>query len=435
MSALPAVLLSLVPTPVSARATPPVPVQVTPTVIGPSCAESIRDQANPLTCIEASRVPELGKIFPLSENLFVSTSGNVGIGTTNPTKKLEVAGDVRVAGTLTLSPSGTFTALDVAAGSIFKGGLLFIHTNGGTAVGIGALQSDTGYGNNVAFGANALHDNTSGQSNVAVGSRSLEKNVSGGANTAIGSFALASNLDGSSNTAVGRDALKAAVSSSSNTAIGQGALSGANVGSRNIAVGRFAGDLVTGNDNIAIGNRGTPGEDGGIRIGTAGVHTSTFLAGVRGVTTANANAIPVLVDSAGQLGTVSSSRRFKEEIEDMCDRTERLLALRPVVFRFKPDVQAGERPLEYGLIAEEVAEVFPELVVNDGSGKPFTVKYHLLSAMLLNELEKLHAEVSVQRAEDGREAEELRSAQARLDALEVRLAALESEPRSNGAPR
>jgi hypothetical protein len=130
-------------------------------------------------------------------------------------------------------------------------------------------------------------------------------------------------------------------------------------------------------------------ESATIRMGTSGTHARAFLAGIRGVTTGVADAIPVLIDSAGQLGTVSSSRRFKEEIRDMGEATERLLQLRPVLFRYKPEVQSGARPLEYGLIAEEVAEIFPELVVHDEEGKPFTVKYHLLSSMLLNELQRL----------------------------------------------
>jgi hypothetical protein len=138
------------------------------------------------------------------------------------------------------------------------------------------------------------------------------------------------------------------------------------------------------------------------------------------VTTGNANAIPVLIDSAGQLGTVSSSRRFKEEIRDMGEATERLLELRPVTFRYKPEVQSGERPIEYGLIAEEVAEVFPDLVVYDEDGRPFTVKYHLLSSMLLNELKELSDRLEEQGETHAREME----AQARK--FEARLAAVES---------
>ena len=133
------------------------------------------------------------------------------------------------------------------------------------------------------------------------------------------------------------------------------------------------------------------------------------------MTTGVANAIPVLVDSAGQLGTVSSSKRFKEEIRDMGELTDRLLELRPVAFRYKPEVQEGERPLEYGLIAEEVAEILPDLVVHDEEGQPFTVKYHLMSAMLLNELKKLDERFEAQ-------SEKLQGLEARLAAIESRSA-------------
>jgi hypothetical protein len=130
------------------------------------------------------------------------------------------------------------------------------------------------------------------------------------------------------------------------------------------------------------------------------------------VTTSPANAIPVLISSTGQLGTVSSSRRFKEEIRDMGELSERLLELRPVVFRYKPEAQSGERPLEYGLVAEEVAEAFPELLVYDDDGQPLTVKYHVLSTILLNELKKTNALAALQ--------------DERLCSLEARLALVES---------
>jgi len=194
--------------------------------------------------------------------------------------------------------------------------------------------------------------------------------------------------------------------------------------------------LTTGNNNIAIGNYGVAAEGATIRIGTAGTQTKAFIAGIRGKTTVNANAIPVLIDSAGQLGTVSSSRRFRKDIADMGDLTERLLELRPVVFRYKQEQKlpnGGEVPLEYGLIAEEVAEIFPDLVVYDEEGKPFTVKYHLLSSMLLNELKKLdmrfetESEAHARQVEQQeRELEELRSELTHLRGLEERLAALEA---------
>jgi len=394
----------------SALGLPPNVGSVTPISLLPSgCANSIRDQANPSTCLTASTTPTLGRLYPLSSNLFVAVGGNVGIGTTTPAARLEVAGTARMTDTLTLAPSGDM-ALDVNTGSIYKGGALFIHTKGddntalgyyalenvtsgywNTAIGRRALQNTTTGSYNTATGFNSLRSNTSGYWNTASGYGALRSNTVGDSNTASGYRALSSNTTGDKNTATGYGALEDNTTASNNAACGFEALHNNTTGAGNIALGYQAGyNLTTGNDNIAIGNLGVAGEAGRIRMGTAGTHTRTFIAGIRGVTTGVANAIPVLIDSAGQLGTVSSSRRFKEEIRDMGDTTERLLELRPVVFRYKPEVQEGERPLEYGLIAEEVAEVFPDLVVHDEQGQPFTVKYHLLSTMLLNELKGMH---------------------------------------------
>jgi hypothetical protein len=419
-----------------------------------SCLNSIRDQASPSACIQASTTPTLGRLFPISSNLFVAVGGNVGIGTTTPSARLHVSGTARVTDTLTLAPAGD-VALDVSTGSIYKGGALFIHTKGGlrntafgrvalsnvtsggynTASGYGALNSNTTGHRNTASGDRALQDNTTGIRNTASGYAALSSNTTGGTNTAFGERALQDNTTGFFNTASGSEALGSNTSGNKNTANGVMALNFNTTGSRNtgsgykalhsnlfgsnnVALGYWAGYWISDSDNIAIGNMGVGGESATIRIGTSGTHTRAFIAGIRGVTTGLANAIPVLVDSDGQLGTVSSSRRFKEEVQDMGERTQRLLELRPVVFRYKPEVQSGERPLEYGLIAEEVAEVFPELVVHDEDGQPFTVKYHLLSAMLLNELQRLDERFEAREGDHARELEELRM---RLAALEARV--------------
>jgi hypothetical protein len=297
-------------------------------------------------------------------------------------------------------------------------GALYSNTSGyrNTAAGHEALYSNQGGWGNAACGAYALRANTTGHSNVAVGDAAMYSNTSGFENTVVGFRALYSNDLGSNNAACGLSAMFSNTQGNQNVACGHLALSSNTTGDGNIALGFRAGqNLTTGDYNIVIGNDGVAGDANRIRIGTAGTHTRAFIAGIRGVTTGIANAVTVLIDSAGQLGTVSSSRRFKEEIRDMGDATERLLALRPVVFRYRPEVQEGERPLEYGLIAEEVAEVFPELVVYDEEGEPFTVKYHLLSSMLLNELKKQAHELETQRSE-----------LARLPELEARLAALEA---------
>ncbi len=399
---------------------------VNPLQFALSCANSIRNQANIGSCLRASSTPTLGMLHPISANLFVAASGNVGIGTTSPAAKLHVAGKARVTDTLTLTHFDRALDITTISGSIYKAGAIFAHTNGleaNTALGRYALSSVTiGY-YDTAVGESALRLNTGGIHNSASGANALRYNTYGSHNTANGSRALVFNTTGESNTACGSYALWRNIGSS-NTALGSGALANNLTGNGNIAVGAGAGlFLSTGNDNIAIGNRGVGGESATIRLGTAGTHTRAFIAGIRGVTTGNANAIPVLVDSVGQLGTVSSSRRFKEEIRDMGDLTERLLELRPVVFRYKPEVQQGERPLEYGLIAEEVAEVFPDLVVYDEEGQPFTVKYHVLSSMLVNELKKERARSEAQDSAHDRE----------LVALRNRLAALESQV-SGGMP-
>jgi len=194
------------------------------------------------------------------------------------------------------------------------------------------------------------------------------------------------------------------------------------------AVGPLAGiELYTGgSNNIYIGTlgggNGGDRESGHVRIGS-GLQTATFIAGIRGVTTANNDAIPVLIDANGQLGTTSSSRSVKEDIHDMGDATARLLDLRPVTFRYKQQQQtlpgAAEVSPEYGLIAEEVAEVFPDLVVYDEKGQPFTVKYHEMGPMLLNEMKKQQHMIETQRQEN-------QAQQAQIAALTTRLAQLET---------
>jgi predicted ribosome quality control (RQC) complex YloA/Tae2 family protein len=154
-------------------------------------------------------------------------------------------------------------------------------------------------------------------------------------------------------------------------------------------------NLTTGNGNIDIGAPGVAGESGVIRIGKEPTATATFIAGIRGTTTANANAVAVVIDSAGQLGTVSSSRRFKDEIKPMDNSSEAILGLKPVTFHYKTDTQNTP---QFGLIAEEVVEVNPDLVVRDDSGEIYTVRYEAVNAMLLNEFLKEHRKVEEQQA-------------------------------------
>src|SRR5205823_947841 len=161
----------------------------------------------------------------------------------------------------------------------------------------------------------------------------------------------------------------------------------------NLALGDQAGvNLTTGHDNIDIGNAGVAGESNTMRLGN-GKQTRTFIKGIRGVTTDNANAVPVVIDSAGQLGTISSSARFKDQIKPMNNASEAIMALKPVTFHYKSD-SAGTP--QFGLIAEEVAKVNPELVVRDDNGEIYTVRYDAVNAMLLNEFLKEHRNVAEQ---------------------------------------
>ena len=265
-----------------------------------------------------------------------------------------------------------------------------------TATGYSALRNNTTGLQNTATGFYALWSNTSGFNNTAAGFYALAGNMTGNFNTAVGLSALVSNSEGHANTALGSDALYSNSTGRNNVAIGSSALLDNTTGRNNTAIGWYAGRRTTGNDNILIANKGVAGESQTMRLGvkgTAGVAgsgiTRTFIAGIQGRTTGLAGSA-VLIDANGQLGTISSSRRYKKDIEAMADASERLQQLRPVKFHYKQPDATGEHPIQYGLIAEEVAEVFPELVVRDEQGQPETVAYHLLPALLLNELQKEH---------------------------------------------
>jgi endosialidase-like protein len=272
------------------------------------------------------------------------------------------------------------------------GTLLFNGADENTATGAGALLSNTTGSPNTANGAFTLFLNTEGTFNTATGDRALFSNTVGSNNTANGATALSNNTVGSDNTATGAFALANNDTGNSNVAIGINTLSNNTTGSNNIALGSLAGDnLNTGDNNIDIGAEGVAGESNTIRIGAA--QRGTFIAGIRGATTANANAIPVLVDSAGQLGTLSSARRFKKDIRSMDKTSEAILGFRPVTFHYKSDKTGTP---QFGLIAEEVAQVNPDLVVHDDQGEIYTVRYEAVNAMLLNEFLKEHEKVETQ---------------------------------------
>jgi hypothetical protein len=346
--------------------------------------------------------------------------------------------------------SGNFAAGDITAtdlllpnsttttGNVYKNNLPFIHNVGinNTAIGVSsanlaaitalectacgfrALSSATSGGYNTAVGSRALTNNTTGNQNIAVGTTALFTNQTGSENTAVGmaalslatigpnsafgcnalwqtttgvnntacgNLALAGNVTGSDNTAVGDHTLRFSLGNIRNTAVGSGALENIGDGSNNIAIGYHAGtnSINTESNNIYIGHLGVNAESATIRLGTSGTQTTAFIQGINGVTVAGA--VPVVIGATGQMGTVVSSRRFKDTISDMGASSDKLLELRPVTFTYKTDKSKSQ---QYGLIAEEVLEHYPDLVVLDADGQPLTIQYHLLTPMLLNELKK-----------------------------------------------
>jgi hypothetical protein len=255
-----------------------------------------------------------------------------------------------------------------------------------SAFGQYALSSNL-YSFNSAFGYAALRENTTGQSNSAFGAGALLLNETGYANSAVGDGAMSSNDSGNYNTAVGRNALLSNTTGNYNSVVGKDALFSSTSGDGNVAIGFLAGYFQTsGSDNIYLANVGTGAESGQIRIGTISVHTQAWMAGI--YNNALGSSDTVCVTSAGRLGLCASSAHLKESVEDMGGASELLAKLRPVTFRFKKEHGDGNDELQYGLIAEEVAEVAPELVVTDANGNPYSVRYNELAPMLLNEAQK-----------------------------------------------
>jgi hypothetical protein len=229
---------------------------------------------------------------------------------------------------------------------------------------------------------------------------------------------LFNNTIGFNNTASGFQALTFNTSGFDNTANGLDALFHNNTGGRNIALGYAAGyNLTTGNDNIDIGNQGVSGESNTIRIGNEGTQTATFIAGID---TATVSGTAVVVDSNGQLGVAPSSQRFKEQIKPMDKTSEAVLGLRPVTFRYRPEIDPKGIP-QFGLVAEEVEKVNPALVTRDTKGNVYTVRYEAVNAMLLNEFLKQHRIVQEQQTEIKALAAQLKEQAALLQKVSNRL--------------
>jgi hypothetical protein len=314
------------------------------------------------------------------------------------------------AGALVLNTGDSNTAVGTLA--------LLLNTDGGnnTAVGVAALENNSTGNNNTANGAFALFANTSGAANTAVGRDALVENATGSFNTALGHGTLHDNLASDSNTAVGFFALHDNVAAR-NTAVGQQALDVNTIGQGNVAVGFHSlFNNIIGGGNVAIGTEALLNSTAGFNIAIGAqagsaittahdvtainspggdVNDSTFIGNIRGVTTDLNDTQAVLIDSAGQLGTINSSRRFKTDIKPMDKTSESILALKPVSFRYKVH---RDGPAQFGLIAEDVAEVNCDLVIYDSDGKPQTVRYEAVNAMLLNEFLKAHNKMEAQDA-------------------------------------
>jgi len=342
---------------------------------------------------------------------------------------------------LTVNPIGD---VDIP-GNILKNGAMFLNgTYANLGLGMLALGSNISGDNDTATGGYALQNNTTGYENTANGSYALQMNTGGEQNTASGAFALANNTNGILNTAVGALALqgntqgnynmasgswtlRGNTTGNFNTAVGDGALINNSTGNNNTAIGSYSAGNVSGanSNNIHIGSYGASGDSATIRIGgntalgDTVTQTSFFASGIRNITTGQNNAVPVVIDSNGQLGTVSSSRRYKEDIQDMGDSSSGLMNLRPVTFRYKKPFDDGSKPVQYGLVAEEVAEVYPDLVARSADGQIETVKYQLLDSMLVNELQKQSVTIASQK-------EQIQAQEQHINSLEERLARVEA---------
>ncbi|MGP8226819.1 MAG: tail fiber domain-containing protein [Terracidiphilus sp.] len=311
-----------------------------------------------------------------------------------------------------------------------------------SAFGVDSLQMDLNGSENSAFGFRSLRYNTSGIQNTAGGVNALLDNTSGSENTAFGYDSLYSDNNGWQNAAFGHYALYSNQGGNYNTASGAFALGNNATGNYNVGIGYAAGyNLSAGaTNNVDILSRGVVGDNNIIRIGNS-THTAFYAAGVyeappeAGV----GNALPVLIDSNGKMYTASSSIRFKEDVHDMAAASDGLMRLRPVTYRYKKPYADGSKPIDYGLIAEEVAEVYPDLVVKNADGQIQTVQYQKLTPMLLNEVQKQHRLLEEQAktiqllekqgdtvARQEETIQQLEKQLAALPLLEKRLAALEA---------
>jgi Chaperone of endosialidase len=292
-------------------------------------------------------------------------------------------------------PDGGYPNFNTAEGQ----NALFSLTTGSanTAVGWFSLWGNTAGSFNTATGVGALLFNTADE-NTAFGAAALLSNRTGEANTAVGAAALANNTKGTANTATGLGVLHANTEGMGNTAIGASALAQNTTGDNNTAIGALAGtNQSTGSSNVYIGV--------GV-LGVAGESNACYIGSIFGQT--SASGLPVLINSDNKLGTATSSNRFKEEIKPMDRASEALLTLKPVTFRYKKEIDPAGTS-QFGLVAEDVENVNPDLVVHDKEGKPYSVRYDQINAMLLNEFLKEHRKVEKLEANDAERQSEIKA--------------------------
>ena len=300
-----------------------------------------------------------------------------------------------------------------------------------TAVGAYALDSDTSGYSNTGIGVNALSSATTGSWNTAVGDGALQANYGGNNNTALG-YQAAYWASGVNNTAAGYQALYSNHTGNNNTGVGHSALYN-NTGTNNIAIGDSAGiNLTTGSNNIDIGGKGVAGESNTTRLGKKGTQTTVYVTGISGATVARG--VGVIVDTDGHLGTTTSSARFKENIRPMNKESEELLFLQPVTFRYKHDLDPDGIP-QFGLVAEQVEKIDPNLVARDDEGKPYGVRYEAVNAMLLNEFLKEHRKVEEQGAMMARQQKQIEALTALVKQQSALIQNVSAQLESKFAPR
>src|SRR5437016_11677634 len=367
-----------------------------------------------------------------SNALFSNTKGSLNTATGSSALVNNTTGSNNTATGFVALQDNTTAGENTATGSF----ALQLNTTGSenTATGSEALAYTTPGSYNTPTGAFALFNNTTASNNTANGYDALLPNTTGGANTAAGAFALQFNTSGFNNTANGLEALRSNTTGFDNTANGVNALFNNTTGGSNVALGNNAGmNLTTGSNNIDIGNVGMAGESKRIRIGTSGTQTKTFVAGISGVTVPGG--VGVIVGTNGQLGTVVSSERFKDSIKPMDKASEASLALKPVTFRYKKELDPDGIP-QFGLVAEDVEKVNPDLIARDSEGKVYTVRYDAVNAMLLNEFLKEHRKVEELNGKLENQARRIQQQQKQIEALTTGLQKVSDQLQLNKpAPR